>query len=136
MVHFNMNDLYFDKYIADKEIDKLNDYQEFTMWIERNKYHNKDSWLLYLRDINIKEIQDVAKQFYWYTDENSHIINNPSLDTIKYLLSNDYMIIVPSYTKTLANPNFNLLTSSYHVINLIWYDEENFITFDPGTSKW
>lgn len=136
MSHFNINNIYFDKYTADKEIDSLNDYQEFSMWIERNKYHNKESWKLYLRDITIKEIQNVAKKYYWYTDVNSHVINNPSIETIKYLISNDFVLIVPSYTKTLANPNFNLLTNSYHVINLVWYDESNFIAFDPGTSKW
>ncbi len=135
MSHFTINDIYYDEFIADKEIDKLNDYQEFTLWIERNKVHNVDSNKLYIRDITIKEIQNVAKLYYWYTESNSHIINSPSLETIKYLLSNDYIVIIPSYTKTLANPNFNLLTNSYHVINLVWYDENQFITHDPGTSK-
>jgi len=133
--HFNINKIDFDKYKADEEIDDLNNYQENVLWIERNKIHNKESGKLYLRDITIEEIHNLAKIYYWYDDENSHIISNPSKETLKYLLSKDYIIIVPSYTKTLANPNYNLLTNSYHVINLVWYDESNFITFDPGTSK-
>ncbi len=136
MSHFNINSINFDKYSADKEIDAMNDYQEFKIWIERNKVHNVESGKLYLRDITINEIHDLAKSYYGYNDNNSHIISNPTLETVKYLLSNDFIIIVPSYTKTLWNPNFNLLTNSYHVIDLVWYDEQNFITFDPGTSKW
>lgn len=136
MSHFNINSITFDKYSADKEIDAMNYFQEFKIWTERNKLHNVESGKLYLRDITVNEIQDLAKTYYWYTDENSHVLNSPSVDTIKYLLSNDYIIIVPSYTKTLANPNFNLLTNSYHVIDLVWYDESNFIAFDPGTSRW
>ncbi|MDD2871179.1 MAG: C39 family peptidase [Candidatus Gracilibacteria bacterium] len=135
MSHYNMNDIYFDKYVADKVIDQLNDYQEFTLGTERNKIHNPNSKQLYIRDITIREIQKLAKLYYGYTDKNSHIISNPSEETIKYLISNDYVIIVPSYTKTLANPNFNLLTNSYHVINLVGYDKSNFIAHDPGTSK-
>ena len=136
MSNFNTNDIFFDKYVANKEINDLNDYQENTLWIARNKVHNKESGKLYLRDISIDEIHDLAKVYYWYTDNNSHILTSPSIETVKYLLANDYIIIAPSYTKTLNNPNYNLLTNSYHVINLVWYDETNFITFDPGTSKW
>ena len=136
MSHFNINEIYFDKYAASKEIDKINDYQETKLWIPRNKVHNKESGKLYLRDININEIHDLAKVYYKYTDENSHVFTSPSIETIKYLLSKNFILIVPSYTKTLNNPNYNLLTNSYHVINVVWYDESNFITFDPGTSKW
>ncbi|MDP2090752.1 MAG: C39 family peptidase [Candidatus Gracilibacteria bacterium] len=135
MSHFTINDMYYDKNVANEEINKLNYYQEFVLGTERNKIHNPQSKQLYIRDITIQEIHTLAKLYYGYTDENSHILNNPSIETIKHLVSNDYILIVPSYTKTLANPNFNLLTNSYHVINIIGYDENNFVTHDPGTSK-
>ena len=134
--HYNINNLYFDKHVADQELDKINYYEENDIWIIKDKYHNKYSDTAYLRDIDIEQLQNLAKWFYWYNDKNSHTINNVSIEMLKYLISKDYILIIPSDTKTLWNPNFNQSTNSFHVIDLVWYDDKNFITFDPGTSLW
>lgn len=136
VAHYNSNWIYIDNISADSELDKINYFEEKVIWIVKDKYHNVNSNILYLRDISILKLHNLAKKFYHYTDENSHLVFNPSIDTIKYLISNNYILIVPSNTKTLANPNFNQDTDSYHVINLVWYDSSNFISLDSGTSKW
>lgn len=136
LAHYNSNNIYFDSSSANSEFEKLNFYEENELWIIKDKRHNKESVLTYLRDISIEKMQKLAMWYYWYTYENSHIISSPSIETLKYLISKDYILIVPSNTKTLWNPNFNQSTDSYHVIDLIWYDKLNFISFDPWTSKW
>ena len=136
LAHYNTNNLYFDNQSADIELEKLNFYEENNLWIVKDKKHNIDTDLIYLRDISIKEIYDLSKDYYWYTKKDIHIINSPSLETLKYLIYNNYILVVPSNTKILANPNFNQSTDSYHVIDLVWYDEYNFITLDPWTSRW
>lgn len=136
LAHYNTNNIQFDNNYADVEFQKMDNYQEKYMWIIKDKKHNINTNLIYLRDISIDKLQELAKGYYWYNDENSHIISNPSIDTLKYLISNDYLVITPWNTKTLWNPNFNQSTDSYHVIDLVWYDKYNFVTYDPGTAKW
>ncbi|MDP2395564.1 MAG: hypothetical protein Q8S84_07130 [bacterium] len=64
MSHFTINDMYYDKNVANEEINKLNYYQEFVLGTERNKIHNPQSKQLYIRDITIQEIHTLAKLYY------------------------------------------------------------------------
>ncbi len=132
----NTNNVYFDFNSADREFENMNNYEELKMWIIKDKKHNKNSNITYLRDISIEKMQELAIWFYWYDNKTSHIIKNPSIETIRYLIAHDYIVIAPSNTLTLWNPNFNQTTDSYHVIDLVWYDKINIVSFDPGTSKW
>ncbi|MDD2871180.1 MAG: hypothetical protein PHS49_04270 [Candidatus Gracilibacteria bacterium] len=135
LAHYNTNNLKFDINFADKEFLKMDFYQENYMGIIKDKKHNVNTDLVYLRDISIEKLHELVKGFYDYTDDNSHIINKPSIETLKYLISNDYILVTPSNTKTLGNPNFNQATDSYHVIDLVGYNSSEFITLDPGTSR-
>lgn len=136
LAHSNLNNIDFDFNLADKEFQKINYYEETQMWIIKDKKHKKESTITYLRDISIDKMQKLAIWYYWYNYKNSHIISSPSIETLKYLISHDYILIIPSNTRTLWNPNFNQSTDSYHVIDLVWYDNFNFISYDPWTSKW
>ncbi|MDP2090751.1 MAG: hypothetical protein Q8K30_04080 [Candidatus Gracilibacteria bacterium] len=135
LAHTNINNIYFDINSADVEFQNMNDYEETKMGIIKDKKHNINSSIIYLRDIHIDKMHELAIGYYGYSNKNSHIINNPSLETLRYLISHDYILIVPSNTLTLGNPNFNQSTNSYHVIDLIGYDINNFVSLDPGTSK-
>lgn len=134
LAHFNINSTKFDREYMNTQINNMNNYQE-KIWIPVNKIHIPDTGRLYLRDITIPEINHyLAKGYYGYNEENSHIINNPNIELLEYLISKNYIIIIPTHTDFLKNPRMNWDT--YHVIDLIWYDRDNFISLEVGTGIW
>lgn len=134
LLHNNINWNKISAKYMDENIDKMNIYQE-NIWISVNKIHSPKVKKLYLRDISIFEIdKHLAKEYYWYDETNSHIIKSPNESIIKYLLSKWYSLIIPNHTDFLKNPH--LITRTYHVIVLTWYNERYFYSLEPATIRW
>lgn len=56
-----------------------------------------------------------------------------TIDGIKQLISKGKLIVVPVYGKALYNPHYKNGGPYYHMILIVGYDEDDFITHDPGT---
>ena len=108
------------KETAEKEIQALVDWQ-------MKKYGKH-------KDLNVKEIQDMAFSFY---GDKLEIIDEITEETFKKTLAGKNMIIIPVAGREIGNPNFTPPGPLYHVLVIIGYDEstQEFITNDPGTRK-
>lgn len=108
------------KETADKEIQALVDWQ-----IKKYGKH---------KDLNVKEIQDMAFGFYGDKLETFDEINEKSF---RKILAEKNIIIIPVAGREIGNPNFTPPGPLYHALVVIGYDEstQEFITNDPGTRK-
>lgn len=61
------------------------------------------------------------------------IVENPTVDDIKKFIVAGNPVLVVADGKVLPNPNFRNGGPEYHALIIKGYDEENFITNDPGT---
>lgn len=83
-------------------------------------------------DIDTNDLANVARDYYQrkakrYTDE------EVSIENIKRLLAGGYPVIIPAAGQLLGNPNFRGAGPPYHMLVITGYDENGFITNDPGT---
>ena len=104
--------------IADKEIKDLVGYQE------KNNYGIS---------ISLEDLNKIANDYYKMTT--GIVKNNITIDDIKMELTLGHPVIVPAAGKMLANPNFTNGGPVYHMLVITGYDENGFITNDPGTRK-
>lgn len=54
---------------------------------------------------------------------------------IKEALNKNQLVILPANGRLLGNPNFKQPGPIYHMVVIIGYDEQGFITNDPGTRR-
>lgn len=94
-----------------------------TGYLEKNGYHI---------DINIQETKTLFKEYY---DREGEIFydEDVNIEKIKELLVDEHPIIIPAAGRLLGNPNFTGEGPPYHMLVIIGYDENGFITNDPGT---
>ena len=107
----------FDAQIMDEEILKL------VAWQEKNNYPI---------DLTADQIVEVLKKYFFinaYTDTETNVQN------IKDLLNQKKLIIIPAAGRQLGNPYFTGVGPLYHNLVIIGYDEDEFITNDPGTRR-
>lgn len=83
--------------------------------------------------LSITAAQTVALIEAYYPDMEAEVLENPSVDDLKRLLSDGYPVIVPALGRELGNPNFTGEGPLYHMLVLRGYDATHFITNDPGT---
>jgi len=86
----------------------------------------------YETSITLEELNQVSKSYLGFSGE---VIDNISIDDIKVELANGKPVIVGAAGKTLDNPNFRNGGPNYHMLVIIGYDADGFITNDPGTRK-
>lgn len=84
-------------------------------------------------DVGAEELAEMARLIYGldaavYTDD------AVTVAAIKTTLAAGYPVIIPASGITLNNPNYTAGGPPYHMIVLIGYNEEGFITHDPGVS--
>jgi hypothetical protein len=88
----------------------------------------------YTQDINIQELQTIAKDYY---QVDSLILEGDSINSHTFIkfLSQGAPIIIPASGKSLNNPNFSGEGPAYHMLVIIGYNQntQTFITHDPGT---
>jgi len=84
-------------------------------------------------DSSMTETARFLEAKYDYTDY--EIIDNPSVEDMKYELAQWHPIIVPFAGKELWNSFFTNGWPRYHVLVMVWYSEDHFITNDVWTSR-
>jgi hypothetical protein len=81
-------------------------------------------------DIDAEQFKIMGKDYFKF---NFKIIENPSVEDIKKLIAGGQAVLGVFDGKVLPNPHFRSGGPVYHALVIKGYDEENFITNDPGT---
>lgn len=87
----------------------------------------------YEKDVTINELSVIAKNYYKM--RKPRVETNISIKMIKSELANGKPVIVPAAGRELPNPNFKQPGPIYHMLVIKGYDQDGFITNDPGTRK-
>ena len=88
------------------------------------------------RSAEIKEIQEFFDNYFQnskHKQQNSKIIENPTVEQIKGFIANGKPVLAVADGKVLPNPHFRNGGPIYHALIIRGYDEDEFITNDPGT---
>ncbi len=98
---------------------------ELVDWEEENGYKV---------DVNAAEAAAIAQRVY---DMNAEVYYGDEVTSakMKELLFSGYPVILPVAGQLLGNPNFTGAGPPYHMIVVVGYDQDGFITHDPGTSQ-
>lgn len=86
----------------------------------------------YLVDIDTLQLAEVAESFYGRRAK-VYREDQVTIENIQRLLSGGYPVIIPAAGQMLGNPNFRGAGPPYHMLIITGYDENGFITNDPGT---
>lgn len=78
------------------------------------------------------DAQMTLELFQNYFSQNGQVVTISSCDEIKQYISQGNIIIAPTYGKLLENSHFTPPGPVYHMLLIKGYDENNFITNDPG----
>ena len=113
---------YFDNKNIDAQIME-DEIQEQVKWQTENGYSV---------DLDAAEVKTVLKDYF---EMDSFIIENPTVDQFKSQLIKGYIVILPTAGRMLGNPYFSGEGPLYHMLPLIGYDRDEFITNDVGTRR-
>ena len=86
----------------------------------------------YGQDVTITQLGEVAEQYYGYTPV---IEETVTVERIKELLVAGYPAIVQIAGRDLGNPYFSGGGPWYHMLVIVGYDRNEFITNEPGTRR-
>ena len=86
----------------------------------------------YQVDLTGAETKAVAEQYYNLTAE---LMYEVSADRIKKELDAGRLVILPLAGREIGNPYFQTPGPIYHMLVVVGYDEDEFITNDPGTKR-
>ena len=81
-------------------------------------------------NLPVAKLAEYIKATFNYETE---IIENLTVEKLKYYLRLGQPIIIPANGKILANPNFKNGGPEYHMLVVKGYVDDKFITNDPGT---
>ncbi len=84
------------------------------------------------KDLNLAETAQLAADYYKL---NYRLISQLDADKIKIELSKGNPVIIPTAGRLLANPNFRSPGPLYHMLVVKGYQDDYFITNDPGTKN-
>ncbi len=84
-------------------------------------------------DTNIEETAHILEEYYNYTDY--EIIENPTIAQLKGELAQGHPIVAPFAGKELGNSFFTDGGPRFHMLVIVWYNEEFFLTNDVWTSR-
>ncbi len=101
--------------LVEREITKLTEFQQTNYG--------------YYLSITTPETARMAEEVYGLETE----IEAYDEETIKRALMENKLVIVPAQGQYLGNPNFTAPGPLYHMLVVIGWDEQGFITNDPGT---
>lgn len=118
MAHYFLEGKELTPEIADKEIIDL------VAW---EKEHG------YPEDVTLTELSLIGCEYYG--DCANFVINKVTVESIKEQLAKGHPIIVPAAGRTLLNPYFSGEGPWYHMLMITGYDQNEFITNDPGTKR-
>jgi len=115
-------------FVQDKQLDKETFKTEILWLVEKQE----DIFWQYI-DTDMKQTAELLEEYYDYSDYK--IIDNPSIEDIKNELAQWNPIIAPFAWKKLWNSFFTNGGPRYHVLVIVWYNEEFFLTNDVWTSR-
>jgi len=81
-------------------------------------------------DLKAEDIVKLAKEYYGY--KNVEVKYDITIDDIKKELAQGNAVLVPTAGQMLANPHFTAPGPVYHNLVIVGFDENGFITNDPG----
>ncbi len=84
-------------------------------------------------DLTAEQTAKMIKEYWGY--EKVEVIDEPTIDDIKYHISQKRPVIVPAAGRELGNPYFRQPGPIYHMLVIKGYTETQFITNDPGTKR-
>ena len=119
IVHYYYQNKTFAPQTATEEILKMVDWQE-------------KNWGGHY-DLTASQTAALIKNYFGY--KKVEIINNPTVDDIKYHISEKRPVIVPAAGQLLGNPYFRTPGPIYHMLVINGYIDDKFITNDPGTKR-
>jgi len=93
-------------------------------------FENKSGYGL---SITLEELARIAKSYFGL--KNPRIVNNVTKENIEAEIANGKPVIIPAAGKILPNPNFRNGGPNYHMLVIKGYNDEYFITNDPGTKN-
>ena len=116
-------------YVTGKNLDKETFKSEVLSIVDlQNNLFNK-----YI-DTSVEETAIFLEEHFGYTDY--EIIENPTIEQLKTELAQWHPIVAPFAWKELGNGFFTNWGPRYHMLTIVWYNEEFFLTNDVGTSRW
>lgn len=133
--HYHTQKIPFTAEKMDSDIQVMNDYQR-RIGISEDKYSkrfNKN----FLRDLtDPNEMYDMlGKQYLGYRENQILMLQNPTIEDIELLIQNGNILTAPmKYTDTLRN-KYIRAGKTFHILNIVGYDNKNFYTQDPGTKN-
>jgi uncharacterized protein YvpB len=86
----------------------------------------------YAHDLSIEDTAKIAEEFYGLGATTYHG-EEVTVEKIKSLVADGNPVIIPALGQDLNNPHFRGDGPPYHMIVVVGYDTEGFITHDPGT---
>ncbi|OGY45459.1 MAG: hypothetical protein A2744_02110 [Candidatus Buchananbacteria bacterium RIFCSPHIGHO2_01_FULL_44_11] len=83
-------------------------------------------------DLTAAETSEILSQYFGLKSE---LIYDVTAERIKKELAQGKLIIVPAAGRQLGNPYFQTPGPIYHMLVITGYDQDEFITNDPGTKR-
>ncbi|OGJ83704.1 hypothetical protein A2529_01315 [Candidatus Peribacteria bacterium RIFOXYD2_FULL_58_15] len=86
----------------------------------------------YADDVTAQELGDIAESLYGYR---ARLLTDVTADSLRRELMRGNPIIIPAFGRALKNPFFSGEGPFYHMLVVIGYTGDGFITNDPGTKR-
>lgn len=119
MVDAFLKDKTVNKDSADKEIIAMVNWQ-IENWGEH-------------KDLTLEEMKELAEKYFGY--ENIRVENNIDIEDIKTELNKGNPVVLPLAGRLIGNPYYRQPGPYYHMLVVIGYENNEFITNDPGTRR-
>lgn len=113
---------YLEKTDLSKE-QALDELLQFSVWQTENNYP---------LDVSLQELAENIQNYYQYK---TVIDTKVTVENIKKYISSGYPVIIPAAGRKLGNPYFSGEGPWYHMLVIIGYDNDEFVTNDPGTRR-
>lgn len=117
MVHHYLADIPLS--ISDAEVEV----QNVVAWERQRGYPD---------DVTATQLGEIAKSLYGYK---VRVLTDVTADTLRLELTKGNPIIIPAAGRALHNPYFSGEGPFYHMLVVIGYNDDGFITNDPGTKQ-
>jgi len=82
-------------------------------------------------DLTVSQTAELIKEYLGY--QKVEVIDNPTIEDIKFQIYQQHPVIVPAAGRELGNPYFRQPGPIYHMLVIKGYTARQFITNDPGT---
>ena len=86
-------------------------------------------------DTNVKTTARYFTEYLEYDAARVSVVYDMTLNDIKAVIASGRPVIVPAAGRDLGNENFVEPGPLYHMLVIVGYDQDEFITNDPGTRK-